>query len=509
MFEISLTEVVDSLTSENPWWDEGGIDPRFAQLPRRAYYNRFFSLVTETQIRRATVLMGPRRVGKTVMMHHAIQGLIESGVDPKSILYVSIDTPTYTGLGLEKILKLFFDKNSTKKLDRTFALFDEVQYLRDWEVHLKVLVDKYPNTQFVASGSAAAALKLASQESGAGRFTDFMLPPLTFAEYLSFIKKEDSLISCGINSDGDEKYSINNIDELNKEFINYVNYGGYPEAVFSNAARSNPARYIKSDIIEKVLLRDLPSLYGITNIQELNKLFTSIAYNTGNAVSLEKLSKSSGVSKPTIVRYMEYLEAAFLIGRIKRVDEKCSTFSREREFKVYLTNPSMRAALFHPLSDDSDAIGNVAETALFSQWFHSDNFPSLHYARWKRTGRGRNGSENFAEVDMIYVPSNMGVAIWAMEIKWSDRFYENPTELDGLIEFCLKNGIENPTATTKTKTGETKMSSITIEHVPCALQCYIIGKNTVKHRELNSASAEHEFLEVSNDCSEGDVEVPF
>jgi predicted AAA+ superfamily ATPase len=37
-------------------------------------------------------------------------------------------------------------------------------------------------------------LKLKSKESGAGRFTDFLLPPLTFSEYLAFIKKEDTLI---------------------------------------------------------------------------------------------------------------------------------------------------------------------------------------------------------------------------------------------------------------------------------------------------------------------------
>ncbi|MEK5777986.1 hypothetical protein VXE44_23255, partial [Acinetobacter nosocomialis] len=68
-------------------------------------------------------------------------------------------------------------------------------------------------------------------------------------------------------------FKAKNIEELNKEFINYLNYGGYPEAVFSSTIRGNQAQYIKSDIIDKVLLRDLPSLYGINDIQELNRLF--------------------------------------------------------------------------------------------------------------------------------------------------------------------------------------------------------------------------------------------
>ena len=62
--------------------------------------------------------------------------------------------------------------------------YDEVQYLKDWELHLKSLVDTFRSTKFIVSGSAAAALKMKSDESGAGRFHDFSLPPLTFNKYI-------------------------------------------------------------------------------------------------------------------------------------------------------------------------------------------------------------------------------------------------------------------------------------------------------------------------------------
>ena len=68
---------------------------------------------------------------------------------------------------------------------------DEIQYLADWERHLKAFVDAHPDVRCVASGSAAAALRLKSVESGAGRFTDFLLPPLTFYEYLDLQDKAD------------------------------------------------------------------------------------------------------------------------------------------------------------------------------------------------------------------------------------------------------------------------------------------------------------------------------
>ena len=85
---------------------------------------------------------------------------------------------------LEQLLTLAYEtlnKDATK--EPMYVFFDEIQYLKDWEISLKSLVDTYLNVKFIASGSAAAELKKRSNESGAGRFTDFSLPPLTFYEY--------------------------------------------------------------------------------------------------------------------------------------------------------------------------------------------------------------------------------------------------------------------------------------------------------------------------------------
>jgi hypothetical protein len=49
-----------------------------------------------------------------------------------------------------------------------FVFYDEIQYLKDWEIHLKSVIDTFLYSKFVGSGSAAAALKKKSQESGAG-----------------------------------------------------------------------------------------------------------------------------------------------------------------------------------------------------------------------------------------------------------------------------------------------------------------------------------------------------
>jgi hypothetical protein len=181
MREIPTEQVIERIRTENPWWSDGTVPEPFRDWRPRPYLRSFAPYLTKTDVQRALVLMGPRRVGKTVMIHHAIDGLLAEGITPESVLYVSVDHPIYTGLGLEKILRLAESASGysfTKASSHVF--FDEIQYLRNWEVHLKVLVDDFRRMRCVASGSAAAALRLKSDESEAGRFSDFLLPPLTF-----------------------------------------------------------------------------------------------------------------------------------------------------------------------------------------------------------------------------------------------------------------------------------------------------------------------------------------
>ncbi len=472
MRTVSKTQIHQRLVAENPWWElPHQIPSTHSQWTPRPYLDLFYPLLTERKVRRAIVLMGPRRVGKTVMIHHAIQRLLSDGTEPKKICYISVDHPLYNGLGLEELLNFYAEATGINyKEQSVYVFFDEIQYLRDWEIHLKSIVDTYQGPKCVASGSAAAALRLKSYESGAGRFTDFLLPPLTFHEYLYLLGQSD-LVNV---EEGNEEttFETSDIDTLNERFIQYLNFGGYPEVVFSEEIQADPGRYIKSDIIDKVLLRDLPSLYGIQDIQELNYLFTNIAFNTANEVSLEELSKGSGVAKNTIKRYIEYLEAAFLVRIVHRIDRSAKKFKRANFFKVYLTNPSIRSALFSPIDEDDSDMGSLVETGIFAQWFHSDWANQLHYARWK-TG----------EVDIVNLREK-GKVDWAVEAKWSDRYFKHPTELKSLLSFCHEKNIPNALVTTRTTLGKKKVQNVVLEFRPSSLYAFTLGYNIVRGKTM-------------------------
>ena len=474
---IPKEQVAKRIEAENPWWVAPfRINDTYYKLRRRPYFRLLMPLVIERTVKRAVLLMGPRRVGKTVLLHHGIQSLIDEGVNPRRICYLSVDHPIYNGCSLQELLDLCA-KASGIKLDPgpAYVFFDEIQYLKDWEVHLKSLVDSQPDIKFVASGSAAAALRLRSQESGAGRFTDFLLPPLTFHEYLELLGETDLIVM----EEAQGFFQGVDIQRLNKRFLHYLNFGGYPEVVFSDVIQSDPARFIKADIIDKVLLRDLPSLYGIQDIQELNYLFTTLAYNTANEISLEQLSQSSGVAKNTIKRYIEYLEAAFLVKVVHRIDRNAKRFQRANFFKVYLTNPSIRSALFTPMEETDRSMGALTETGILSQLFHMNS--PLYYARW-----------NHGEVDIVALNERQKPR-WAVEVKWTDRPVESPrTELRSLISFCLTNNLSAVTVTSRTLSEAATVEGISIRFVPASIYCFTVGYNIIQSHKLPSQRSKEE-----------------
>lgn len=470
-------QIVGRLRVDNPWWTEGQIPSFYKEMSPRLYLDIFYPLVTNRALKRALILMGPRRVGKTVMLYHTIQRLIDEGVSAQNIIYISVETPIYNKILLEQLFNLS-RQTLGKPIDTKeefYVFFDEIQYLKDWEVNLKSLVDTYKNVKFVASGSAAAELKKRSDESGAGRFTDFKLPPLTFYEYIHLKGYDQLMIRCQMQWDSGltPYWGTIDIDKLNGLFVDYINYGGYPEVVFNENIRENPGQFIRHDIIDKVLLRDLPSLYGIQDVQELNSVFTMIAYHSGCQFSYETMSKESGVRKDVLRKYIEYLEAAFLIKVIHRTDDTAKRYQREVSFKIYLTNPSLRCALFQPIRITDEEIGNLVETAIYAQWIPRQG-ADISFANWRLNNKEQG------EVDIVGIDVAKQKPIWGVEIKWSDRYVEHPGELASLLWYLPKNGLKEALVTTETITTDKVMESVVLHFMPASCYAYTVGENTLR-----------------------------
>ena len=169
--ELLEKQIIGRLRVDNPWWTENNIPDYYREMKPRLYLDIFMPLVKATDLSRALILMGPRRVGKTVIMYHAIQKLIDEGVPAQNIIYISVETPIYNNIYLEQLFLLackVLGKTNFNSREQMYVFYDEIQYLKEWEVNLKSLVDTYKSIKFIASGSAAAELRKKSDESGAG-----------------------------------------------------------------------------------------------------------------------------------------------------------------------------------------------------------------------------------------------------------------------------------------------------------------------------------------------------
>jgi hypothetical protein len=96
-------------------------------------------------------------------------------------------------------------------------------------------------------------------------------------------------------------------------------------------------------------------------------------------------------------------------------------------------------------------MGNIVETAILSQWMHRENL-NLHYARWKDKKEG--------EVDLVLLDEKFFKPAWAVEIKWSNRYFEKPNELQSLLHFCDNNKLSTALVTSINKTGNVTMQNI-------------------------------------------------
>jgi hypothetical protein len=124
---------------------------------------------------------------------------------------------------------------------------------------------------------------------------------------------------------------------------------------------------------------------------------------------------------------------------------------------------------------DNYAMGQLAETAVWSQWLHgTDVSRSLHYARWKA---GRQD----LEVDIVSLDPRSQKPRFAVEIKWSDRAPQVLNELRGLPEIAARHRLAlAPLVTTRTVTTRAESEGMTIEFLPVALHRYTIARNLLR-----------------------------
>jgi uncharacterized protein len=409
--------ILDLLYSYNPWWKTGSVQKEFDKpMKRIAFYEGYKALCNDS-VRRAVLLSGARRTGKTTILYQTVSQLLHSDVLPKNVLFISFDHPLLKMCTISDILNVYEQNVSTDR--SVYCFFDEVQYSPDWNAWLKVLYDTRPDVKIMATGSASPVLADKTKESGLGRWTVIPVPTLAFYEYCRLLSLDNPELPEGIKPT--QLYTlpktaqtdiIRKLSFLQPHFIRYLQVGGFPELALSKDD-VYAQRILREDIVDKALKRDLPALYGIRNISDIEKVFLYLCFNSSNIINIAAICKELGITRITLEKYIQYLESANLIY-ISHLVNVGSKQMLKGQNKIYISDAAVRNAVLmkDDITNDPVELGIIAETAVYK------HVKAFSYASVAQVGYYRGGDRN-KEIDIV-VQYAQGASPIMIEVKYRE-----------------------------------------------------------------------------------------
>lgn len=229
------------------------------------------------------VLYGPRRVGKTTLLLK-LQKNLEN-------------TPLYLN-GEERAVKEIFSSHDSGRIkgyigkSKTIFL-DEAQHITDIGENLKLLSDTFKDLSLIVSGSSSFDLAQKTGEPLTGRKEVVILYPFSQMELVQNFG---------------EAQTINRLEES-------LIFGSYPE-VFSLNPYIDKERYLKN-LAESYLYRDALMMEEIRRPEKIFDLLRLLAFQIGQEVSLTELGSCLGLSRNTVIRYLNILEKSFVVKNIR------------------------------------------------------------------------------------------------------------------------------------------------------------------------------------------------
>lgn len=432
--EMAITTkegILKVLTAYNPWWKTGAVNPKLTKTYKRFAFYEAMKRLEQEDLRRTVVLTGTRRVGKTTIQYQMIETLLKNGVAPQKIVFLSMDHPMLKLSALNDILDCYHE-NIYAEQD-VYYFFDEIQYAQDWDKWLKTIYDMQPDTNVVATGSASPALIKGNQESGAGRWSVIQVPTMSFYEYCELLgvekpelPKRFKMTSMASITQQERMAVMLQLSKVQNHFNRYLLVGGFPElALADNDLLAQ--QIMREDVVDKVLKRDLPSLYNIRNATELERIFLYLCNVSSEIVSIETIAKElSGVSRPTVENYIRYLESANLVYQSWPIDMDGKKILKARP-KIYIADAAIRNAV---LMDDSvltdpTEMGKIVETAVYK------HVAAFYYQKATSVGYYRGGRKN-KEIDVVVEYPNINKIL--IEVKYREG--APIADDDAISEFC-------------------------------------------------------------------------
>ena len=437
------TELLRILYTQNPWWEGKQV-----QVPSKRRRD-FYILEKALADRQITAIIGPRRVGKSVLMQQLIGSLLSTGISARNILFAQLDEPlfeTERGLIINRMLetysKLILGKGLDELAEKVYVFLDEIQHVDKWSETLKSYYDRNYKIKFVVSGSSSAGITRGSSESLAGRISLNLVMTLKFIDFLKFKGIDGESDDVSLKSRQTLKEAIEKkepaifFNSLKKQYAavvgrqqkvetalsEYLVKGGYIELV-EQEDYAKCLQYLR-DLLQLVIYKDIVKVFGIRNPKNMEDLLLYLSNHSAERFSESSLARKLRMKEDTVSEYLEYLEEVFLISTCRLYASNRAKQLRNPR-KVFIYDSGIRNMLngtYSPtaLADSTD-VGHIAETVahnhLLRLAFFFDTYNSQCFY-WK----------NGTEIDNVIV---YGKGVIPVEVK-----YQNEIKSDD-VKGCL------------------------------------------------------------------------
>jgi predicted AAA+ superfamily ATPase len=315
---------------------------------------------------RLIIVAGARGVGKTTLL---LQYLKERFPRDGTALFASLDGLFFSSHTLVDLAESFVQQGGK------FLALDEVHKYPGWSREVKIIYDQFPGLQLVLSGSSAVEL-LRGEGDLSRRARIYRMYGMSFREYLHYdhgyffppMKLDemlDHLTEASVQISGQIKPL--------QYFSDYLRLGYYPFFKEDEPGYHDRLRQIVNVVIES----DIPAVFS-TDYQAtmgIRKLLGLLTEMMPYKPNIQKLSEQVGLSRETLIKYLQYLGKADVLQLLYSEAKGVSLLNKPE--KVYLHNPNLIWALsgYGALNK-----GSLRETFFLNQ------LSALHEVRYGRQG---------------------------------------------------------------------------------------------------------------------------
>ena len=311
-------------------------------IKREEYLKRIRGFYDQDLIK---VITGIRRSGKSTLLKQIIDELKAKGIPEERIIYINFEDIDMSFIKNDMDLNSYIKKQMTKK-EKYYLFFDEIQNVVNWEKAINSF-KATKNVSIFITGSNSNLLSGELATLLAGRYVSFQMQPFSFKEVC-------------------ELKNIQNREEIEKEFEDYMKWGGMPQRFYFH--NEQEIKNYLMDLYDSIVVKDIASRYNVKDIELLNRILEYLMstpaqqFSVTNIVNFLK-NENRSCSNETLYNYLSYITNSFIMSRAKRYDIKGKKVLSTND-KYYLTDLGLGQV---KSSAKMKGLGNILENIVYNE----------------------------------------------------------------------------------------------------------------------------------------------